>query len=203
NGKYLMLNDQNQPEIVEEPIFFRSLFFSAFFGIRPALGYGDMGTGLPFTDVKENDWYCSYVKELTADGTVSGMTASTFAPNGTLTYGQALKLIALAVGEKEPAKAGEHWASGYLALAKSKGWLTADVDLDASITRLELCRIAAKAKNLTAQPASNPFADTADKDVLALHHAGVINGMTATEFAPEGLLTRAQIAKIICALRKL
>ncbi|MBR2978108.1 MAG: S-layer homology domain-containing protein, partial [Oscillospiraceae bacterium] len=71
------------------------------------------------------------------------------------------------------------------------------------VTRLELCRIAAKAKNLTAQPASNPFADTADKDVLALNHAGVINGMTATEFAPEGLLTRAQIAKIICALRKL
>ncbi|MBR2897820.1 MAG: S-layer homology domain-containing protein [Oscillospiraceae bacterium] len=208
SGKYLMLNEQNQPEIVEEPTFFKSLFFSAFFGIRPALGYDDMHTlalqeKLLFADVKQSDWFYAFVKELVEDGTVSGMTATTFAPNGTLTYGQALKLIALAVGEKEPAKSGKHWASGYLALAKSKGWLTADVDPDAAITRLELCRIAAKAKNLTAQPASNPFADTADKDVLALHHAGVINGMTATEFAPEGLLTRAQIAKIICALRKL
>ena len=67
---------------------------------------------------------------------------------------------------------------------------------------IELCRIAAKAKGLTEQPASNPFTDTDDKDVLALNKAGVISGMSATEFKPNGLLTRAQIAKIIWTLRK-
>lgn len=156
--------------------------------------------GLKFTDVRPGDWFYSYVKELVSAGIVSGMTETSFAPNGTLTYGQALKLIAMAVGEKEPAKSGAHWASGWLTLAKNKGWLTEDVNLDANITRLALCKMAAKAKGLTAQPENNPFKDTSDKDVLALNKAGVINGMTATEFKPNEALTRAQISKIICAL---
>ncbi|MBR2896460.1 MAG: S-layer homology domain-containing protein, partial [Oscillospiraceae bacterium] len=42
-----------------------------------------------------------------------------------------------------------------------------------------------------------------DKDVLALNKAKVIDGMTKTEFKPNELLTRAQISKIICALRDL
>ena len=142
------------------------------------------------------------MKDLVDDGTVNGMTATTFVPNGTLTFGQALKLICLAVGETEPAKDGQHWASGWLKLAKSKGWIGEEPGLDATITRLQLCRIAAKAKGLNAAPEKNPFTDTYDADVLALYKAGVINGMTATEFKPEGLLTRAQIAKIIWTLRK-
>ena len=211
-GKYVKLDSAGRPNIVEEPDFFKNLFASAFFGIRPSLGYDDLHTtaGAPvaaaasafkFTDVKESDWFYTYVRDLVDDGTVNGMTETTFVPNGTLTYGQALKLIALAVGEKEPAKSGTHWASGYLKLAKDKKWLAEDVNLDGTITRLALCKIAAKAKGLTEQPASNPFKDTNDQDVLALNKVGVINGMTATEFQPNGLLTRAQISKIIHTLR--
>ena len=202
--------EKNTFPIYGEPEFYRCLYAKIFYVLRPTLAYEDVHklpalaadtNGLKFTDVKANDWFYPYVKDLVEDKTVSGMTETTFAPNGTLTYGQALKLIALALGEKEPAKSGAHWASGYLTLAKSKGWLAADVDLDAAVTRLELCKIAAKAKGLTEQPKKNPFKDTDDKDVLALNNAGVINGMTATEFKPNEKLTRAQISKIICALR--
>ena len=210
NGKYLSYDKaKGTYPIVEEPEIFRSMWHHIFYVLRPTLTYEDVhklpaltaaGT-LPFTDVKTSDWYYMYVKDLVDDGTVNGMTATTFAPNGTLTYGQALKLIALAVGEKEPAKSGSHWASGYMTLAKSKGWIDKDVDLDATITRLALCRIAAKAANLTEQPSKNPFKDTEDKDVLALNGARIINGMTETEFKPSDKLTRAQISKIICALR--
>ena len=210
NGKYLSYDKaKGTYPIVEEPEIFRSMWHHIFYVLRPTLTYEDVhklpelaaASTLPFTDVKTSAWYYTYVKDLVDDGTVSGMTATTFAPNGTLTYGQALKLIALAVGEKEPAKSGSHWASGYLTLAKSKGWLDKDVDLNKSITRLQLCQIAAKAANLTEQPSKNPFKDTDDKDVLALNGARIINGMTAKEFEPNGKLTRAQIAKIICALR--
>ncbi len=212
NGKYLSRDGSSFP-IVEEPALVESILSEVFYVLRPTLVYDDIhtlagtavapsGSGLQFTDVKESDWYYSYVKDLVLDGTVNGMTETSFAPNGTLTYGQALKLIGLAVGEKEPAKSGAHWASGYLTLAKEKGWIKGSISLDSTITRLELCRIAAKAKNLTAQPEKNPFKDTDDKDVLALNKAGVINGMTATEFQPDGLLTRAQISKIIWTLRK-
>ena len=205
-GKYLFY-DGKAYTTVEEPELVASLLSDIYYVLRPTLAYEDIHTlagasGFKFTDVKESDWYYTYVKDLVNDGTVNGMTDTTFAPNGTLTYGQALKLITLGVGEKEPAKSGSHWASGYLTLAKEKGWLSGDVNLDGTITRLQLCRIAAKAKKLTAQPESNPFKDTSDKAVLALNKAGVIAGMTATEFKPEGLSTRAQIAKIIWTLRK-
>ena len=184
-----------------------SHIYQLFYVLRPTMAFDDIHVStapekeFKFTDVKQSDWFYTYVKDLVNDGTVNGMTETTFVPNGTLTYGQALKLIALAVGETEPAKSGTHWASGYLTLAKSKGWLSEDVNLDGTITRLALCRIAAKAKGLTEQPETNPFTDTDDKDVLALNKVGVINGMTETTFQPEGQLTRAQISKIIWVLR--
>ena len=206
-GKYLRCDTKKALTIVEEPEFVYSLNSKIFYVLRPTLAYDDVHAlpalpaaapdTLKFTDVKESDWFYTYVKDLVDRGTVSGMTATTFEPNGNLTYGQALKLIALAVGEAEPAKSGSHWASGYLTLAKEKKWLESDVDLDGKITRLQLCRIAAKAKGLTKQPETNPFKDTKDPDVLALNKAGIISGMTATTFEPNGLLTRAQIAKII------
>ena len=176
-----------------------------FFVLRPSLAFDDMTkmVSLPFTDVKTNDWFYTYVKDLYTDGTVNGMTATTFVPNGNLTYGQALKLIVCALGNPEQAKTGAHWASGYLTFAKKNGWLANDVNLDGAVSRLAFCQIAAKAKNLTEQPASNPFTDTSDASVLALNKAGVINGMTATTFQPGGILTRAQISKIIWLLRSL
>ena len=122
------------------------------------------------------------------------------ASNGNLTFGQALKLIALAAREQEPAKSGSHWASGYMTLAKEKKWLDKDVELDANITRVQFCQIAAKAAQVNDQPDKNPFTDTKDKDVLALYKAEVISGMTETTFEPDSLLTRAQISKIIWAM---
>ena len=172
--------------------------------LRPTLAYDDLSAKakpFKFTDIKESAWYYSYVKSLVTKGVVSGMTETTFAPNGNLTYGQALKLVAKAVGESDQPAAGGHWAGGYLALAKKEGWLTGDVDLNANITRLQFCRIAAKAAKITKLPVRNPFTDCNDNAVLALYHAGIINGMSAAAFQPDGLLTRAQIAKIIFGLQ--
>ena len=45
------------------------------------------------------------------------------------------------------------------------------------------------------------FTDTKAAAVRALYTAGIINGVSATEFKPDGLLTRAQMAKIIWKLR--
>ena len=180
---------------------------SQFVALRPTQAYDDLSAvkaevKLPFTDVKEGDWYYEFVKELYEKGIVNGMTDTTFVPNGKLTYGQALKLIVCGLGKGEQATTGAHWASGYLTFAKNQKWLDADVDLNGPISRLAFCQIAAKAKNLTAQPASNPFKDCADKDVLALVNAGIINGMSADTFAPDNTLTRAQISKIISGLIK-
>ena len=151
----------------------------------------------PFCDIYGH-WAYSYIKDLTAAKVINGMTKTTYDPEGTLTWGQSLKLIALAVGEPEQAAlTGQHWASGYLQLARNRGWVSGEIGLDNTISRLELCRVAAAALGLTEQPDQNPFTDTNDPAVLALYRAGIINGVTTTTFVPDSSLTRAQIAKII------
>ena len=210
DGKYLAYDaEKNEYTRVEETEFFMCLTYRIFYVLRPTLAYEDVQTlaeqpaaekAFKFADVKESDWFYTYVKDLVARGTVKGMTETAFEPNGNLTYGQALKLVAESVGEKEPAKSGSHWASGYLTLAKEKKWLENDVNLDEAITRLSFCQICAKAKNLTEQPKENPFVDTKDEGVLALVDFGVINGVTKNRFKPKDLLTRAQISTVIWKL---
>ena len=159
---------------------------------------------LTFCDVYPDKWFYPYVKDLTDAGVINGMSKTAYDPNGTLTYAQALKLITLAVGESEQAALpGQGWASGYLKLARDRGWITGEVNLNTAISRLELCRIAAAALKLTEQPRQNPFTDTADPAILALYQAGIINGMTPTTFAPQENLTRAQIAKIIWCINQM
>ena len=205
DGRVLVHNSKGTSLDVHGKTIGSLLMHNLVIALRPTLAYEDLNTFVPkemaFTDVTEADWFYEYVKEMFDSGIINGMTETTFAPKGNLTWGQALKLVTLAVGESEQA-GGAHWASGYLALAKEKKWLTKDVDLNASITRLDFCKVAAKAKNLTEMPAKNPFTDTTSREVMALYHAGIINGMTETTFAPKDLLTRAQISKIIALLVK-
>ena len=159
---------------------------------------------LPFTDVKEGDWFFSFVSEMYGKKIIAGQTATTFNPNGNLTYGAALKLLTVGVNGKDVGNATSgHWATNYLNEATAAGWTTIGADkLDAPVTREAFCEIAAKAKGLT-EKAANPFKDTNNDAVLALVKAGVISGMSADTFNPAGVLTRAQIAKIISLLIKL
>ena len=162
-------------------------------------------TVLPFTDVKETDWFYPFVKDLYGQKVIAGQTETTFDPSGDLTYAAALKLLVVGVTGKDPGNSTSgHWAAKYLNEAVKAEWTDVTADkLDAPITRVTFCEIAAKAKNLTEQPAQNKFTDTANAAVLALVKAGVISGMSETDFSPNTVLTRAQIAKIICNLRQI
>lgn len=188
---------------ITENVISKLLKEQVFFLLRPRLAYEDItrktNAPPPFMDVKDTDWFFPYVRELAKSGTISGMTATAYAPGGTLTCGQALKLVAVTVGKGEQAATDSHWASGYLDLAKKEGWLKENVDLNANITRLQFCQIVSKASGIT-KFSGNPFTDTNSVAVLALYNAGIINGMTETTFQPDGLLTRAQAAKIIWTL---
>ena len=163
---------------------------------RYALHYN----ALPFVDVYPEMWHHDYVKVLYEKEIIKGTSAGLFEPDGTLTWGQAMKILVLASGEPDQAPTATHWASGYLSHALKLGWISALPDPDAGITRLEFCQVAAKAQQLTAQPASNPFTDVTDPSVLALVQAGVISGTSPTTFDPNGTLTRGQIAKIVTLL---
>ncbi len=159
--------------------------------------------GAGFTDVPAGAWYTRYVTELASAGVIAGVGGGLFDPDGTLTWGQAMKLLMLTTGYSEQKPTGEHWASGYMDKAAADGLIAAGTDAEAPISRLAFCQTAAKALKLGGVQTVSPFVDTKDPTVLALYEKGIINGTSATTFSPEETLTRAQISKIIWCIRNL
>lgn len=155
----------------------------------------------PFKDVKVSSWFGKYVIDLYNDGVVAGTSATTYAPNDTLTWAAALKLLLVSSGDLKSADAtGADWSKNTIAKAAELGLVAADLDGAKAISRLEFCQVAAKLNKLAESKTESKFTDCADGYVMALVDAKVINGMTETTFEPAASLTRAQIAKIIYQL---
>ena len=155
----------------------------------------------PFKDVKVSSWFGQYVIDLYNDGIINGTSATTYAPNDTLTWAAALKLLLVSNGNLKAADAtGADWSKNAIAKAAELGLVAADFDGAKAISRLEFCQVAAKLNKLAESKTESKFTDCADGYVMALVDAKVINGMTETTFEPAASLTRAQIAKIIYQL---
>ena len=161
----------------------------------------------PYRDVKESDWYFSYVRELSYYNVVSGYLDGTFQPNNTLTAGEALKLLLVAATRIDPGPSDVgHWASNYLVLGESLGCIPQGsiVNLDAPIDRLSIAQIAAIAMNLQPLEGASPFADVDSGYTLALYEAGIIIGDTAGSerfFHPGSGITRAEMCTIVSRVR--
>lgn len=155
----------------------------------------------PFKDVKTTSWYFNDMIHLYEDGVISGTSATTYAPNDTLTWAAALKLLLVSHGDLKAADAtGADWSKNVIAKAAELGLVAADLDGTKAISRLEFCQVAAKLNKLAESKTESKFTDCTDGYVMALVDAKVINGMTETTFEPDASLTRAQIAKIIYQL---
>lgn len=155
----------------------------------------------PFKDVKVSSWFGKYAIDLYNDGIINGTSATTYAPNDTLTWAAALKLLLVSHGDLKAADAtGADWSKNTIAKAAELGLVAADLDGAKAISRLEFCQVAAKLNKLAESKTESPFTDCTDGYVMALVDAKVINGMTETTFEPSATLTRAQIAKIIYQL---
>ena len=155
----------------------------------------------PFKDVKVSSWFGKYVIDLYNDGIINGTSATTYAPNDTLTWAAALKLLLVSNGNLRAADAtGADWSKNAIAKAAELGLVAADLDGAKAISRLEFCQVAAKLNKLAESKTESKFTDCTDGYVMALVDAKVINGMTETTFEPAASLTRAQIAKIIYQL---
>ena len=155
----------------------------------------------PFKDVKVSSWFGKYVIDLYNDGIINGTSATTYAPNDTLTWAAALKLLLVSHGDlKSEDATGADWSKNAIAKAAELGLVAADLDGTKAISRLEFCQVAAKLNKLAESKTESKFTDCTDGYVMALVDAKVINGMTETTFEPAASLTRAQIAKIIYQL---
>lgn len=155
----------------------------------------------PFKDVKVSSWFGQYVIDLYNDGVINGTSATTYAPNDTLTWAAALKLLLVSHGDLKAADAtGADWSKNAIAKAAELGLVAADLDGTKAISRLEFCQVAAKLNKLAESKTESKFTDCTDGYVMALVDAKVISGMTETTFEPAASLTRAQIAKILYQL---
>jgi len=101
------------------------------------------------------------------------------------------------------------WAEPYLKKSVEKG-IYPDVfvltDMTQAVTRAQFASVAVlfyeALTGKTVQVDSNrenPFTDVtaADEDVLAAYQLGIVNGMSATQFAPSGTLTREQAVTML------
>ena len=161
----------------------------------------------PFTDIKTTNWAFNYVINLYEDGIINGTSATTYTPDAKLTWAQALKLLLVSSGDLKAEDAvGADWAKNTMAKAAELALVDADFsdkNGDEAITRLAFCQVAAKLNKMAESKTDSKFIDCADGYVMALVDAKVIDGMTENTFEPDGLLTRAQIAKIIYLLNEL
>ena len=158
---------------------------------------------LPFTDVDPSEWYYTYVQDLYDAGIVDGVTSTAFRPEGTVTFGQALKLVLMAAGYENQAPTGTHWASGFYDLAQREGLLPSGLNLglDDAITRLEIAEITVLAMDLsrTSQDPS-PFDDTDAEAALILWDHGIFEGSASGDqilFQPQDDISRAEITTVI------
>ena len=156
----------------------------------------------PYSDVKNSDWYFSYVRELSAKGVVGGYPDGTFRPTDSLKTGEALKLILLAAGYEEQTAVDRHWASGYVVLAQQLGCFDTDeaIDPEEPITRLRVAQIVVRALGLEINEGVSPFVDSSDPSLRTLFRQGIVEGDTvggSRFYYPDSSITRAAMCAIV------
>ncbi len=174
-----------------------------------------------FSDVSENHWASESILALAQSGAISGRGDGTFAPDMDVTREEFVKMAVVALGitvdgSRETSYTdvdSSAWYAPYLAAAEKEDIISGigegKFGVGRTITRQEaaaiLYRIGTKMGN-NFTPATLAFADDASiadfakEAVYALKGAGIINGVTAREFAPLANCSRAQSAKLIHGL---
>ena len=178
---------------------------------------------LPFTDVKSGNWFYDAVKYAYAQGLMTGTSATTFAPNGTMN--RAMIVTVLYRLEKSPAVTGAskftdvpagQWYSDAVAWAAANkivnGYDETTFGPMNAVTREQMAAILFRyeqvkgLENVTLEENLNRFPDQ-DKisayAIPALQWAvgqKIINGNADGTLDPTGTATRAQVAQIFTNL---
>jgi len=179
-----------------------------------------------FTDLGSVEWARTAITELANRKVINGRSATEFAPNDDITRAEFAKILVNAFGLVTPGSTvtglsdvtdSSAWYYESIASAYNKGIITGYADgtfgINDKVTRQDMAVMVYRAANaagltvnvMTAEinfQDADQIADYAKEAVTALQRAGVINGVSDTEFAPTATATRAQAAKIIYSLVK-
>lgn len=178
---------------------------------------------LPFTDVKSSNWFYDAVKYAYAQGLMTGTSATTFAPNGTMN--RAMIVTVLYRLEKSPAVTGAskftdvpagQWYSDAVAWAAANkivnGYDETTFGPMNAVTREQMAAILFRyeqykgLENVTLEENLNRFPDQNKISAYAIPALQwavgqkIINGNADGTLDPTGTATRAQVAQIFTNL---
>jgi hypothetical protein len=167
----------------------------------------------PFADVSESDWFYEDVKTAHESGLLNGTSATTFSPDDSLTYAQAVKLAACmhqlyTTGAVTLTPGSPAWYQSYADYAKANQIIAIDYDWDAPAPRAGYIEIFAYALPDAALAEINSIADGAIPDVpkshenaaaiYRLYRAGIVQGVNAArECNPSSHIRRSEVAAIL------
>lgn len=161
-----------------------------------------------FKDVSSTAWYRSDLDTLVKAGVITGKGEGKFDPKGTVTYGEALKMVLEACNHTAAVGTGSQWAINYKNLAVSRGWISSSIDLNAPITRNATAELAAKVMGVAPATSGSPFADEANAYAVALYYTNpqIFYGTTNPNggkplFENNKPLLREQVCAVICRVR--
>lgn len=176
-------------------------------------------TVLPFTDVSTYDWFYEYVKYVYDNGIMDGIDVGVFGPGITTTRAMLVTMLYRVAGEPYVSGtndfadvAANTWYTDAVTWASKNGIVTGvDVGVfnpNGAITREQLATILYRyaeyvGEDVSARASLSRFTDTGSisayaRDAMSWAVAeGILDGRTATELAPTGECTRAEVATMI------
>ena len=171
-----------------------------------------------FNDIDNFEWAMTEILALADRNIISGVSEDRFEPSRNIKREEFAKILVEALGASDSGYDGNvfadandgDWFVKYINIAAKLGIVNGtgngNFGTGQPITRQDMAVMiynALKYRNANMQTGDFVFdddgqiADYAKNAVSALHEMGAINGMTQTTFAPTGLATRAQAAKIV------
>ena len=174
------------------------------------------GGGSPFRDIRPGDWFYADVVSAVDMGLIDGMGDGTFAPNGTITNAQVIKLAACTHQKYQEGtvtlKNGSPWYQTYVDYALDNGIISAaPADCNAVSTRSYYIAVMYRAMPEREYAVINDIADGAVPDVKEGHpdydaiygfyRAGIVTGNDAKgTFAPDSNVKRSEVATLVARM---
>lgn len=173
--------------------------------------------GWTFED-SQGHWAVPYIIDAADQGKMTGLSATAFGPDRTLTRGEAA-VVLCRLAKLSPRGSGSafsdlrgHWSAGYVQAAYEAG-LAAGVGggryaPDEPVTRQEIAVMLDRVRpGLGGTALKNPFPDLSPggnawsyEAVLRLYAAGVVTGMPDGTFRPGAPVSRAELAVMLSKL---
>lgn len=177
-----------------------------------------------FTDLDSVPWAKEAVNFLSQKGYINGYDDGTFKPENTITREEFAKMIVNVMGfdsfNYEMTTAIDvdknAWYANFVTIAMNSGLINGISDNEfgtgINITRQDMCTIiyrAIKSENIKVtylydeKQFTDQASDYAQEAIRELYRYGLVNGVSDSEFDPQGSVTRAMAAKVLYGLAKL